>query len=134
MNVQHVFRFHIKPELSNGFQKRQALDITNRTADFANDNIDTLPHFTDMALDFICYVRNNLNRSTQIITTPFFLNNIMINFPSGHVVHTAHFSLGEPFVMSQVKIRFRPIIRHKDFPMLERIHRSGIDVYIRVQF
>ncbi|MMZ66154.1 hypothetical protein D1872_286260 [compost metagenome] len=35
--------------------------------------------------------------------------------------------------MAQVQVRFRTIVRHEDFPVLIRTHRSRIDVDVRVE-
>jgi hypothetical protein len=39
----------------------------------------------------------------------------------------------EPLVMPEVQIRLRTVVRHKHFAVLERIHRSGIDVDVRIE-
>ncbi len=36
--------------------------------------------------------------------------------------------------MTQVEIRLCPIIGHVDFPVLIRVHRTGIDVDVGIEF
>ena len=57
----------------------------------------------------------------------------MVN-PAGRVVIL--FGEGEgriPFIVAQVQIRFRAVVRHVDFPVLIRIHRAGIDVDVGIE-
>ena len=41
--------------------------------------------------------------------------------------------MGEPFVMPEVEIGFGAVVGDKDFAVLERRHRAGIDVEVRVE-
>ena len=42
-------------------------------------------------------------------------------------------AVGKALVMAQIKIGFRAVVEHINFPVLERIHRPGIDVEIRIK-
>ena len=42
--------------------------------------------------------------------------------------------VSETLVMAQVEISFRAIVSHKDFSVLKRRHRAGIDVDVRIEF
>ena len=39
----------------------------------------------------------------------------------------------EPLVMADVEVRLGTVLRHEHLPVLERAHRSGVDVQIRVE-
>src|SRR6185437_262980 len=43
-------------------------------------------------------------------------------------------SVRKAFVVAEIKIRFRAIVGNKDFTVLKRRHRSGIDVQVRIEF
>ena len=40
---------------------------------------------------------------------------------------------GVPFIVTEVQIRFRSVVRHIDFPMLIGIHRARIDVDVGIE-
>ena len=42
-------------------------------------------------------------------------------------------TISESLVVAKIEISLRAIIEHIDFAVLERIHRSGIDVEIRIK-
>ena len=63
MNKQTVLTSYLKGHLPHRLQKRLRLDIAYGSADFGNNHIRVrlLPDAVDKLLDFICYMRNNLN-------------------------------------------------------------------------
>ncbi|MNO99707.1 hypothetical protein D3C76_914830 [compost metagenome] len=77
MNIHHILTTDVALDLTNGFQERQALDITDSSANFRNNYIRT--RFTasaeDTLFNFVRDMRNNLYRSAQIFTAAFFANN-----------------------------------------------------------
>ena len=85
-------------------------------------------------LDFIGDVRNDLDRSTQVVTTALFTQHVFIHTTSGEVIPLCHACSNEPFVMTQIQIRFSAIIGDKDFTVLKRTHGAWINIDIRVQF
>ncbi len=42
-------------------------------------------------------------------------------------------AVGEPFVMTKIKVGLCPVVQDVNFAMLERIHRSRIDIEIRIE-
>lgn len=54
-------------------------------------------------------MRDNLDRSAQIIALPLPFNDMLINLSSRGVVFASQGDVGMPFVVSEVKINFTAI-------------------------
>ena len=78
-------------------------------------------------------MRNYLHGRAEIVTAAFFANHVFVNAPGSVIVVAACRRANKTFVMSQIQIRFGAIIRHIHLAVLERAHRSWINVDIRVE-
>ena len=134
MDIQGIFLAHICPKLSNSFQKRQTFNVTDGSADFNDDDIYGICNQFDASFNLVCNVGNDLYRTAQVISPAFFGDDRMVYFPGGKVVVSAQSGMGKPLIMSEIQIRFCPVIRDINFSMLERVHGSGVNIDVRVQF
>ena len=136
MNQNRVFFADFMLKLTDGLQERLAFDIADRAADFDDGNsclfIRKIPVKT--ALDLIGDMRDNLNGSAAVITTALFLKNGPVYFTRCNVGIFIQIFIDEPFVMSEIQVGFRAVLRNKDFTVLNRIHRTRVDIDIRVKF
>ena len=121
-------------ELTDRFKERQAFDIADRAADFAQHEINLIIADAQEVFDFIGDVGDNLNGLAQVIAAPFLFQHVGIDAARGNAVGLARRHPGEAFVMAKVKIGFRAIVGDEHFAMFKRAHRAGIDVQIGVQF
>ena len=64
--------------------------------------------------------------------TSFFTNNRLINLTRGEIIDFLHTSRNESLVMAQIEISLGPIIGDEYLTVLERTHRSGIHIDVRV--
>ena len=134
MGEQCVGTAELAAHLADGFQKRQRFDVAHRAADFHNRHVITRRAFVNTAFDFIGDVRNHLHRAAQVIAAPLFGNHVFIHLPRAEAVFARHGGVDEAFVVPQIQIGFRAIVGHKHFAVLERAHRAGVHVDIRVEF
>ena len=74
MHKQRVFAAHILPQLADGFEKRQRLNVAHRAANLDNHHVGIDTHLFDGRLDFVRHVRNDLHGLAQIVAAAFFLN------------------------------------------------------------
>ena len=123
-------------ELSDGFQKRLAFNITHRTAYFDNGNsgIFICKVTIETTFDLICDMRDHLNGTTAVITTTLLLQNRPVNLAGGNVGIFIQIFINESLIMSKIQIGFCTILRDKNFTMLDRVHRAGINIDIRIKF
>ena len=76
---------------------------------------------------------DDLNRTTQIITTAFLTNNRIIDLTGRKVGFFGQVGGGVALIMAQVQIGLSTIISDKNLTVLKRAHGSRINVDIGVQ-
>ncbi len=108
-------------------------DIADRAADFDNRHIVTCRAFVDAAFDFVGNVRDDLNRAAEVVAPSFFGDDVFVHLPRAEAVAAGHRGIDKPFVVSQVEVGFRAVVGYEHFAVLERAHRAGIDVDIRIE-
>ena len=121
-------------QLADGFEERQAFDVADRAADLDEEEIEVLHAGHDEFLDHVGDVRDHLHGAAEIAAPAFALDHLAVDATGGDVVGLRGGHAGEPLVVSQIEIGLRPVIGDVDFAMLERGHRSRIDVEIGIEF
>ena len=136
MDEQRVAASHLSRHLPDRFQKRLSFDIADRAADLRDHNIrvGVLSDAIDEPFDFVCDVRDRLHGLAKIAALPFARKHIGVHLAGRQVGIAVQVLVDEPFVMAEVEIGFRAVLRHIHFTVLIRAHRARIDVDVRVQF
>ena len=134
MHAESLPRLQLISQLANGFHEGQALDIADRAADLAQNEIMIVLTGKREGLDLVGDVRNHLNGRTEIIATAFLGDNVLINASGGDVVALMRRNTSEALVVAQIEIGLGPVIGHIDLTMLIGRHRPRIDVEIGVEF
>ena len=83
--------------------------------------------------NFIGDVRNHLHRFSQVVAAALLGDDLFVDAAGRPVIVAGEPGVGKPFVVAQVEIGLRAIIGDKDFSMLERGHRPGIDVEVGIE-
>ena len=78
-------------------------------------------------------MRNHLNGLAEVVSTPFLGQNGLIDLSAGEVVRTSEHAIREALVMSQIQIGLRSVSQNIDLAVLKGIHRTGINIEIRVE-
>ena len=122
-------------EFADGLQKRQALDVAGRAADFGDDHVGLglFGQHVDAVLDFVGDVRDDLHGLAEIFALALVVEHGLIDLAAGQVVEPRQLDVGEPLVMAEVEVGFRAVVEHINFAMLVRVHRARIHVEIRVE-
>src|SRR5450755_3196208 len=76
---------------------------------------------------------NHLHRFAQVISAPFFGDDLLVDPPGRPVVIARQFGMREALVMPQVQIGLGPVVGHEHFAVLKRRHRPRIHVEIRIK-
>ena len=120
--------------LTRRLKKWQTFNVSNCPTDFGDHDINVWPsHSADARLDFISDVWNDLHSVAQVLSPPFLCNHRRIHLPGCHVRRAVQISIKKTFVVSDIKIGFGPVIGHKYFTMLKRIHGSRVNVQVRIK-
>ena len=133
MDEDGVLPTGLVAELTDGLEKRQALDVAHGPADLHDRHVEPLRRFTDVLLDLVRNVRNDLNGLAQIVPPPLLGDDREIDLPGREVVLFAHPCAGEAFVMAEIEVRLRPVVGHENLPVLKGAHRPRIDIDVGVQ-
>ena len=125
-------------ELAHSLQKWQRFDVPHRAAHFDDGHFHGVGSADaraalDVFLDFVGDVRDHLHRFAQIFATALFFDHALIDAAGGEIVGLLHARFDETLIVPQVKIGLGAVISHEHFAMLERRHRSGIDVDIGIE-
>src|SRR5204863_513827 len=57
----------------------------------------------------------------------------VVDLASGDVGAALQVDVEEPLVVADVEVGLRAVVGDEDLPVLERVHRSGVDVEVRVE-
>jgi hypothetical protein len=79
-------------------------------------------------------VGNHLHGAAQVFAASLFLDDGLVDLTRRRVVEATHPLRQKPFVVPKIQIGLGTIVGDEDFPMLRGIHRSRIDIQIRVEF
>ena len=135
VDKQAVLSSDLQGYLSHCFNKRLAFNIADGTPDFGNDDV-CVRFFTDLIdkfLDLVGDMRNDLHRGTQIFPSSFLIQHIPVHLAGCKVGVTVQILVDEPFIVTQIQIGFRSVLRHENLAVLIRAHGSRIHIDIGVQ-
>ena len=90
--------------------------------------------WSDTVLDLVRHVRDDLHGAAQVVAFTFLLQNALIDLAARQVVVPRKDAVSEALVMAKIEIRLRTVVQDINFTMLERIHRSRIDIEIGIEF
>ena len=133
VNEQRAVAAKLVAQLADGFEERQALDVADRAADLAEQEIGIAAIGADELLDRVGDVRNDLHGAAEIVAAALLGDHVGIDPPGRDVVRLPRRHAGEPLVMTEIKIGLGPVVGDVDFAVLVGTHRPGIDVEIGVQ-
>ena len=123
-------------ELTDGFQERLTFDIADRTADFDDRNAGFVrcEITVETALDLIGDMWDNLYRSSAEISAAFFLQNGPVNLTGCDIGIFRQTLIDKTLIMSKVQVCLGTVVGYEYLTMLDRIHRSRVDIDIRIEF
>ena len=124
---------HFVAELADRLKERQALDVADGAADFAQHEVEVLVAVADKILDRVCDVRNHLDGRAKVIAAALLGNDVLINLAGADTVALGCGPSGEALVVTEVEIGLSAVVGDEDFAMLIGRHRSRIDVEIGIE-
>ena len=131
---ENAFSFRlVLAELPNGLEEGQPLDVTHRSADFAQHEIDFILAKGNEFLDLVSDMRDHLNRLAEIVAASFLFENVRVDPTRRDRIRRPCRHVREPLVMSKVEVSLGPVIGDINLTMLEWRHRAGIDIEIGIE-
>ncbi len=125
----------LQRELADRFEKRQALDIAGRAADFGDDDVGFgfFGEDVDAVFDFVGDVRNDLHGLAEIFAFALVVQDGLINLTAREIVQSRELDVREPLIMAEVEVGLCAVIEHINLAVLIRRHRARIHIQIRVE-
>ncbi|MNI07338.1 hypothetical protein D3C73_603450 [compost metagenome] len=133
VNVDHGAARQVVVDLADRLHERHRLDIADRTADFAKNEIIVVIALGDEILDLVRHVRNDLDGRAEVIAAAFLVDDVLVDPAGGDVVGLGRRTAREPLVVTEIEIRLGTVVGHKDLAVLGRAHRARINVEIRIE-
>src|SRR5687767_7301424 len=78
-------------------------------------------------------MRDDLYRAPEVLTTPFLVDDILVDPSRRHVVRLRQRAIDESLVVAEVEVRFGAVFGDIDLTVLERRHRSRIHVQVGIE-
>ena len=132
MNTEIAAR-QLVAELADGLEARQPLDVADRAANLDQHEVEALVARHHEAFDGVGDVRDHLHGAAEVVATSLPAEDLLIDPPGGDVVGTLRGHAGEAFVVTEVEVGLRPVVRHEHLTVLVRAHSAGIDVEVGVE-
>ncbi len=133
-----VFR-QVPSHLTDGFQERHALYVTNSPADLDKTDIGLRPIgeflFCCLAyagLDLVRNMGNNLDCLAKEIATALLFDDGAVHLAGRDIMGCSEFNIKEPLIIAKVKVNLAAVLEHKHFTVLCRVHCPRIDIQVRI--
>jgi hypothetical protein len=123
------------PQLPDGLQEREALDVADRAADLDDQHVGVLGGGVgpDPLLDLVGDMRDDLHGLAQVIAPTLLLDDRGVDRAGGEVGAAVQVLVGEPLVMAEVEVGLGPVVQDEHLAVLERVHGPGIHVDVRIE-
>ena len=123
MNENAVLAADLMAHLPDSFEKGQRFDIADGAADLDRSrHRHRAASFADSGLDLVRDVRDHLDRLAEIIAAALALDDLLVDAATREIVGAGQMGMGEPFVMTEIEIRFGAVVGDEYLPVLERAH------------
>ena len=122
-------------KLADGLINRLRLDIADSAADFNDgDGIIriTVSHIKP-ALDLVSDMGDDLHGASAIVSPALFIENGPVYFARRNVAVVVKTLVNEALIMAQVKVCLRSVVCYEDLSVLDRVHRSGVNVQVGIK-
>ena len=135
VDVHHVVATLVLPELADRLEERQRLDVADRAADLGDDDVGLglLGEPVDAVLDLVRDVRDDLDGAAEEVAAALLGDERLVDRAGRDVAVAGERLVDEALVVTKVEVGLSPVVGHEDLAVLERAHRAGIDVEVRVE-
>ena len=134
-----VVAAHVVADLPRGLQERQRLDVADRPAHLRDHDVRRGAvvvggrHREDAVLDLVGDVRDDLHGVAQVLAAALLGDHRRVDLPGGDVRPAVQVPVEEPLVVADVEVGLGPVLGDEHLAVLERVHRPGVHVEVRVE-
>ena len=134
VHVADVVAPDVLAELPDGLQEGHDLDVADGAADLDDDDVDVLaPEPADPLFDLVGDVGDDLHRLAEVVAAALLGDHRRVDLARGGVRVLVQVLVDEPLVVPEVEVGLTAVLGDEDLAVLERVHRAGVDVDVRVE-
>ena len=131
---EDVVAAHVVADLACGLEERQRLDVADGAADLGDHHVDVgAGHGPDPLLDLVGDVRDHLDGVAEVVAAALLGDHPGVDLPGRDVGDLAQVGVEEALVVTDVEVGLPTVVGDEHLAVLERVHRSRVDVEVRVQ-
>src|SRR5262249_46216461 len=120
-------------ELADRLEEGEALDVADRAADLAEDEILAGEVGLDELLDGVGDMRDDLHRGAEIFAAPLTPDHRRVDLAGGDAVAHARGNAGVALVMTETEVGLGAVVGDVDLAVLVGAHRPRVDVEVGVE-
>ena len=134
VHVEDVLPADLVAELPDRFEEREDLDVADGAADLGDHDVDVVGgERVDARLDLVGDVRDHLHGLAEVLAAPFLGEDGLVDRSGGRVRLPGERDVDEALVVAEVEVGLALVVGDEDLTVLERVHRSRVDVDVRVE-
>src|SRR6516162_695596 len=133
MHEEDALAAELVAELADRLEEGEALDVADRAADLAENEILAVEISLNELLDRVGDVGDDLYRRPEIFAAPFAADNGRVDPPGGDRIAAPRSDADIALVMAKIEIRLGTVIGDEHLAVLVRAHRAGVDIQIGVE-
>ena len=134
VDVADVLAADVETELSDRLEEREDLDVAHGATDLGDHDIDVVVgergHPT---LDLVGHVGDDLDGLAEIVPAALSREHRRVDRAGRGVRPLGEVLVDEALVVAEVEVGLAAVLGHVDLAVLEGIHRSRVDVDVRVE-
>ncbi len=122
-------------QLADRLQERQGLDVADGPADLGDHEVEVLRLGDQLhaLLDLVGDVRDHLHRAAEEVPAALLADHRVVDAAGRHVRGPGRVLVREALVVAEVEVRLGAVLGDEHLAVLERAHRAGVDVDVRVE-
>ncbi len=131
---EDVVAADVVAHLAGRLEERQRLDVADGAADLGDHHVDLVAaHGEHAVLDLVGDVRDHLDGVAEVVAAPLLGDHAGVDLAGRDVGDLAEVGVEEPLVVPDVEVGLGAVVGDEHLAVLERVHRPGVDVEVRVE-
>ena len=134
VDVADVVPADVPPELADGLNERNDLDVADGAPDLDDDDVDVLVgQAPDAVLDLVGDVRDDLHRPAEVVSPALLVDDGAVDAARRGVGALGEALVDEAFVVPEVEIGLAAVLGDEHLAVLPGVHRPRVDVDVGVE-
>ena len=134
VDVDGVAPRQIVAELPDRLDEGHRLNVADRSADLAENEVEIVVCVEDERLDLVRDVRDHLHGRAEVVAATLLVEDVLVQPARRDVVGLNGRTSGEPLVMAEVQIGLGAVVRDEHLAVLGRAHGARIHVQVGIEF